>query len=125
MKLKNNLTVESRMQEYASQCFYSNQLSQIRHGLSDNIDVSKYAFIQYDSAFMTLLRELMTFDDAFDMNDYVDNDKFDVQQLLSRHMSITHPCGNVKPLGAHICKYIIAQGPYYVIDKSVQFKKTF
>ena len=122
MKLKNNLTVESRMQEYTSKCFYSNQLSQIRHGLSDNIDVSKYAFIQYDSAFMMLLRELMRFDDAFDMNDYVDNDKFDVSQLLSRHMSITHPHGNVKPLGDSISKYIIVQGPYYVIDKHTQLK---
>lgn len=122
MKLKNNLTVESRMQEYSSQYFYPNQLSQIRHGLADNIDVSKYAFIQYDSAFMMLLRELMTFDDAFDINDYVDNDKFDVQQLLSRHMSITHPHGYVKPLDAAIGRYIIVQGPYYVIDKSAQLK---
>ena len=122
MKLKNNLTVESRMQEYASQCFYSNQLSQIRHGLADNIDVSKYAFIQYDSAFMLLLRELMTFDDAFDMHDYVDNDKFNVQQLLSRHMSIAHPHGNVEPLGASIRKYIILHGPYYIINKHTQLK---
>ena len=122
MRLKNNLTVESRMQEYLSKCFYSNQLSQIRHGLVDSINVSKYAFIQYDSAFMMLLRELMTFDDTFDITDYVDHDKFDVQQLLSRHMSITRPHGNVKPLSASIGKYIIAQGPYYVIDKSAQLK---
>lgn len=117
MKLKNNLSAEARMQEYLSKGFYPNQRSQIRHGLADNIDVSKYAFIQYDSMFMLLLRELMTFDVTFDMNDYVDNDKFDVQRLLSRHMSIAHPCGKIAPLSRSSRDYIISHGPYYVIDK--------
>ena len=116
MKLKNNLTIESQMQEYLSKGFYPNQRSQIRRGLVDNIDVSKYAFIQYDSMFMRVLRELMTFDDTFDMNDYVDNDKFDVQRLLSRHMAIAHPCGHVIPLSS-FRDYIISRGPYYVINK--------
>lgn len=117
MKLKSNLSIESQMQEYASKDFFSNQLSQIRHGLADNIDVSKYAFTQYDSMFMLLLRELMAFDATFDMNDYIDNDKFDVQRLLSRHMSIAHPCGEITPLSPHGRHYIISHGPYYVIDK--------
>lgn len=116
MKLKNNLSIESRMQEYSPKGFYPDQCSQIRRGLVDNIDVSKYAFIQYDSIFMRVLRELMTFDDAFDMNDYVNNDKFDVQRLLSRHTAIAHPCGHVIPLSS-FRNYIISHGPYYVIDK--------
>lgn len=116
MKLKNNLSIESRMQEYSSKGFYPNQCSQIHHGLADNIDVSKYAFIQYDSMFMRVLRELMTFDDTFDMNDYVDNDKFDVHRLLNRHIAIAHPCGHVIPLSS-FRDYIISHGPYYVINK--------
>lgn len=117
MKLKNNLTIESRMQEYSSKGFYSNQRSQIRRGLVDNIDVSKYAFIQYDSMFMRVLRELMTFDDTFDINDYVDNDKFDIQRLLSRHMSIAHPHGEITLLSPYTRNHIISHGPYYVISK--------
>lgn len=116
MKLKNNLSIESRMQEYSSKGFYPNQLSHIRRGLVDNIDISKYAFIQYDSMFMRLLRELMTFDITFDINDYVDNDKFDVQRLLSRHASIAHPHNDIMPLSSYH-NYIISHGPYYVIDK--------
>lgn len=117
MKLKNNLSIESRMQEYSSKGFYPNQCSQIHHGLADNIDVSKYAFIQYDSMFMLLLRELMTCDTTFDTNDYVDNGKFDVERLLSRHMSIAHPCGDIMPLNRSSRDYIISHGPYYVIGK--------
>ena len=116
MKLKNNLSIESRIQEYSSKGFYPNQLSHIRRGLVDNIDVSKYAFIHYDSLFMRLLRELMTFDATFDMNDYVDNDKFDVEQLLSRHMAIAHPCGEIMPLSRSSRNYIISHGPYYIIN---------
>lgn len=116
MKLKNNLSIESQMQKYIAEGFYPNQLSHIRRGLVDNIDVSKYAFIQYDSLFMRLLRELMTFDATFDMNDYIDNDKFDVQRLLSRHMSLAHPCGDVLPLGSYR-NYLISHDPYYVINK--------
>lgn len=33
MKLKNNLTIESQMQEYSSKGFYPAQLRQIRQGL--------------------------------------------------------------------------------------------
>lgn len=117
MKLKNNLSIESRMQEYSSKGFYPNQCSQIRRGIADNIDVSKYAFIQYHSMFMCLLRELMTFDVTFDINDYVDNDKFDVQRLLSRHMSIAHPGSGIMPITGSFRNYIISNGPYYVIDK--------
>ena len=117
MKLKNNLSIESRMQEYSSKGFYPNQCSQIHRGIADNIDVSKYAFIQYDSTFMLLLRELMTFDVAFDMNDYVDDDKFDVERLLSRHMSITHPHSEITLLSPYTRNHIISHGPYYVLDK--------
>lgn len=117
MKLKNNLAIESQIQEYLSKEFYPNQCSQIRRGIADNIDVSKYAFIQYDSTFMLLLRELMTFDVAFDMNDYVDDDKFDIQRLLSRRMSIAHPHGEITPLSPYTHNHIISHGPYYVIDK--------
>ena len=117
MKLKNNLSIESQMQKYIAEGFYSNQLSHIRRGLVDNIDVSKYAFIQYDSLFMRLLRELMTFDIAFDINAYIDNDKFDVERLLSRHMAIAHPCGEIMPLSRSSRNYIISHGPYYIINK--------
>lgn len=117
MKLKNNLSIESRMQEYLSKGFYPNQCSQIRRGIADNIDVSKYAFIQYDSTFMLLLRELMTFDVAFDMNDYVDDDKFDIQRLLSRHMSIAHPHDEITLLSPYTRNHIISHGPYDVIGK--------
>jgi len=117
MKLKNNLTIESQMQEYLLKGFYPNQCPQIRRGLVDNIDVSKYAFIQYDAMFMLLLRELMTFDTTFDTNDYVDNGKFDVERLLSRHMSIAHPHGEITLLSPYTRNHIISHGPYYVIDK--------
>ena len=75
MKLKNNLSIESQMQKYVVKCFYPGQLIQIRKGLEANVDVSAYAHIQYNTLFMELLRELMTFDTAFNMNDYVDNEQ--------------------------------------------------
>ena len=73
MKLKNNLTFESFTQAYKDQynheqlwwlrkgydegldifslrkpCFNSNQMFQIMYGLENNVDASKYAFVEYN-----------------------------------------------------------------------------
>ena len=124
MKLKNNLSIESQMQKYVVKCFYPGQLIQIRKGLEANVDVSAYAHIQYNTLFMELLRELMTFDTAFNMNDYVDNDKFDVQRLLSRRMSLAHPHGDLTPFSESVRKDIVACGPYYVNHKGEPIDET-
>ena len=56
MKLKNNLTIESQMQEYSSKGFYPNQCSQIRLGLESSIDASRYARTDIDYRNMEELR---------------------------------------------------------------------
>lgn len=114
MKLKNNLTVESQMQKYLAKCFYPGQLIQIRKGLEANVDVSVYAHIQYNALFMELLRELMTFDDEFNINNYVSSGTLDAHSLLMRHMSLAHPHGDLTPFGESVRKDIITHGPYYV-----------
>lgn len=117
MKLKNNLSIESQMQKYVAKCFYPGQLIQIRKGLEVNVDVSAYAHIQYNTLFMELLRELMTFDDEFNINNYISNDTLDVRSLLTRHTSLAHPHGDLTPFSESVRKDIITHGPYYVIDK--------
>lgn len=114
MKLKNNLTIESQIQEYRANGFYTDQLIEIRKGLEADIDVSKYANINYTSSVMRLLRELITFDDEFDLNNYVSNGTLDAHSLLMRHMSLAHPHGDLTPFGESVRKDIITHGPYYV-----------
>lgn len=114
MKLKNNLSIESQMQEYSSKGFYPGQLIQIRKGLEANVDVSVYAHIQYNALFMELLRELMMFDDEFNINNYVSNGTLDVRSLLTRHTSLAYPHGDLTPFGESARKDIISHGPYYV-----------
>ena len=81
MKLKNNLTVESQMQKYIAKGFYPGQLKQIQQGLEDNIDVSKFASFRYNTGVMSLLRELITFDDEFDIDDYTKDYKLEIERL--------------------------------------------
>ena len=115
MKLKNNLTIKSQMQEYSSKGFYPAQLRQIRQGLEKNIDVSKYACIRYNSGVMMLLRELLTFDNEFDISDYVDdNDALDIYQLLSRHTLLAHPHSGITTFRQSEKDYLISHDPYYV-----------
>lgn len=117
MKLKNNLSAKSRVQEYTSKGFDASQLIEIRKGLDANIDVAKYANIKYIDSVMRLLRELMTFDSEFELGNYVTNGTLEIYELLRRHMSLVHPHGEITPLSPSSRKHIISRGPYYVIDK--------
>lgn len=124
MKLKNNLSIESQMQTYIRQGFYPAQLRQIRQGLEKDIDVSAYAHIQYNALFMELLRELTTFDNEFDINNYVSNGTLDVRSLLTRHTSLAHPHGDLTPFSESVRKDVVACGPYYVNHKGESIDET-
>lgn len=124
MKLKNNLSIESQMQKYVVKCFYPGQLIQIRKGLEANVDVSAYAHIQYNALFMELLRELTTFDNEFDINNYVSNGTLDVRSLLTRRTSLAHPHGDLTPFSESARKDIVTCGPYYVNHKGESIDET-
>ena len=122
MKLKNNLTVESQMQKYIAKCFYSGQLEQIQQGLEDNVDVSKFASFRYPTGVMCLLRELITFDDEFNIDDYIKDYKLEIERLFSRHDALSHSHVDVEPFNDAPRKHIIARSPYYTVDKSERLK---
>ena len=125
MKLKNNLTVESQMQKYIAKGFYSGQLEQIQQGLEDNIDVSKFASFRYNTGVICLLRELMTFDDEFDIDNYTKDYKLEIERLFSRHDEIVHLHSNMTSFNDAPRQHIIMWGPYYTVDKNSRIKKTF
>lgn len=122
MKLKNNLTVESQMQKYIANGFCVGQLEQIQQGLEDNVDVSKFASFRYNPGVMCLLRELITFDDEFDIDDYTKDYKLEIERLFSRHDALAHSHVDVEPFNDAPRKHIIAWGPYYTVDKSARSK---
>ena len=122
MRLKNNLTVESQMQKYIANGFYARQLEQIQQGLEDNADVSKFASFRYNSGVMCLLRELITFDDDFDIDDYTKDYKLEIERLFSRHDTLAHSHVDVEPFNDAPRNHIIAWGPYYTVDKSARSK---
>ena len=93
-------------------------------GLEKDIDVSAYAHIQYNALFMELLRELTTFDNEFDINNYVSNGTLDVRSLLTRHTSLAHPHGDLTPFSESVRKDIVACGPYYVNHKGESIDET-
>ena len=73
---------------------------------------------------MELLRELTTFDNEFDINNYVSNGTLDVRSLLTRHTSLAHPHGDLTPFSESVRKDIVACGPYYVNHKGESIDET-
>lgn len=122
MRLKNNLTVESQMQKYMNRGFYPRQLEQIRYGLEDNIDVSKYLSTRYNANVMRLLRELITFDEEFDIDDYAKDDKLELEQLFISHAMLALLSSDIEPFSDATRTHTLMWGPYYTVDKSERLK---
>lgn len=59
MKLTNNLSIESLIEMYENRGFDYQQMTQIKKGLMNGIDVSKYARTCVDSRKMVLIRILL------------------------------------------------------------------
>lgn len=110
------------MQKYIAKGFYPGQLEQIQQGLEDNIDVSKFASFRYNTGVMCLLRELMTFDDEFDIDDYTKDYKLEIERLFSRHDELVHSHSNMTSFNDAPREHIIAWAPYYTVDKSARLK---
>lgn len=112
MKLTNNLTIESRMRTYMNRGFSPMQLEIIQDGLESDIDVSKYAFVQYNEVLMICLLELLTCDKSFDLDNFVLNNKLEVLRLLDRHDSIAHS-NQLTRFGTASIDHILRDAPYY------------
>lgn len=110
------------MQKYVAKGFYLRQLEQIQQGLEDGIDVSKFASFRYNAGVMCLLRELITFDDEFDIDDYTKDYKLEIERLFSRHDALAHLHSNMTQFNDAPCKHIVMRGPYYTVDKSERLK---
>lgn len=56
MRLENNLSIKSRLQQYEQLGFSSLELEEIENGLYDGVDVSLYAHHRFDHWQMDAIR---------------------------------------------------------------------
>lgn len=115
MKLTNNLSFESVLESYQSlyDCEYSDfqkkqlefgyedrvdisqyanpafnymQMNFIRNGLLKNLDISKYAFVEYDQHLMEVIYRLLESGVEFDR--YVDEGRLDIDKCIDDYASL-------------------------------------
>lgn len=81
MKLKNNISIETLMQDYKQQCFDVRQLNLIYEGLVNGLDVSIYAKPIYDTFQMYAIKRGL--EEGLDVQLYTDPSLsvFDMAQI--------------------------------------------
>ena len=110
MKLASNLSTKSRMKTYLNKGFDKLQLAQILIGYEDNVDISKYAFVEYDQHLMEVIYRLLESGVEFDR--YVDEGRLDIDKLIDDYAMLCKH-NSVMQLDSWAAHSIYKGAPYY------------
>ena len=140
MKLKSNLSFKSVLQSYEAKynCKYSDyqkkqlefgyednldisvyanpefnylQMNFIRNGLLRNLEVHKYAFVEYNEHLMDVIYRLLTSGANFDR--YIKGEYLHLDKLMYDYRSLCRDT-NLRPIDEWGVHYISNHAPYYV-----------
>lgn len=96
---------------YMNPAFDNIQMSCIRRGLENNIDINKYAFVEYNYYVMETIYDLLNHGAYFDR--YVLRDHLDIDTLIRDHDKLCARTG-LRPLSNWGRATIEDGAPYYV-----------
>lgn len=100
--------------QYANPAFNYMQMNFIRNGLVKNLDISKYAFVEYDQHLMEVIYRLLESGTEFDR--YVDGGRLDIDKLIDDYAMLCKH-NSFMQLDSWAAHSIYKGAPYYTSYK--------